>query len=327
LALIGFGPVLMVRGSVDLSKTHPVELGVLVALALIGVALVAWGVAALRRIPRPIRPRHLSATFRQFLVNIGLVAAITLFLLFKVGATTLRRDTAPDEHLFYLPGNAELRVLAGGYREALADLIWVSTVSYFGEHLLRGRRIDYLERYLEAVIALDPKFRRVYKWGGTVVMYNLRTITRASVEASTRVYEAGRRRFPNEWEFPFRIGINYYFELQTDDEAERKQLRRIGAKYVREASLLPGAPAYLAGLAAKMYSKWGQAELARAHLEEVLVTVKDPRVREYARTRLADMLKTTEETSSVERPLEAIAREQRKKYPFLGTDLYLVLKE
>lgn len=193
--------------------------------------------------------------------------------------------------------------------------------------MLRGRRIDYLERYLEAIIALDPRFRRVYKWGGTVVMYNLRNITRASVEASTRIYEAGRRRFPNDWEFPFRIGVNYYFEMQTDDEAERKQLRRIGAKHVREASLLPGAPAYLASLAAKMYSKWGQAELARAHLEEVLVTVKDPRIREYARARLAEMLKTTEETSSVERPYEAIAREQRKKYPFLGTDLFIVLKE
>ena len=67
-------------------------------------------------------------------------------------------------------------------------------------HLPNGRRVVIdakapLDRYLDAVIALDPQFRAVYRYAGTVMMYNLRRIARESIERSNHYLEQGYRKF------------------------------------------------------------------------------------------------------------------------------------
>jgi hypothetical protein len=72
-----------------------------------------------------------------------------------------------DQDVLYLPPARHLGPMSLGYREALADLIWIRAVIFAGDRV-GGTNHQWIMEYLEAIYSLAPGFRRPYAWGGVV---------------------------------------------------------------------------------------------------------------------------------------------------------------
>jgi hypothetical protein len=143
------------------------------------------------------------------------------------------------ERFLYLPDGEYLKIASLGYRELIADLLWIQSIQVMGEKKVSESSGRWLYRALDVITTLDPKFVRAYEAGGLAL-----TTLVVLPEESNRLLMKGMRHNPAEWKLPFLIGINYYYELYDDAKA---------AEYMAQASRLPGAPSSLATLAANLY--------------------------------------------------------------------------
>jgi hypothetical protein len=122
-------------------------------------------------------------------------------------------QTQSYEDLYYLPPSDSLVIGSLGYREALADLLWMKALVYYGEELLHRGEVRHLFRYGDAVLALDPEFRRVYRWVASSALYRTGNVSADDVYAAIRYLEVAARRFPDDGELAWDLGANYAFEL------------------------------------------------------------------------------------------------------------------
>ena len=139
----------------------------------------------------------------------------------------------------YLPNGEYLRIASLGYREVMADLLWIQAIQVMGERKVSEEAGRWLYRAFDVITTLDPKFVRAYEAGSLA----LTTIV-VLPEESNQLLEKGIRRNPDEWRLPFIMGINYYFEFYDDEKA---------AESIAAAARLPDAPAGLVPLAANLF--------------------------------------------------------------------------
>jgi hypothetical protein len=131
---------------------------------------------------------------------------------------------------------------------------------------------------VDVVTDLDPKFTLAYLAAGTVL-----GVWANRPEESIAILTKGMRHNPDAWELPFFIGYDYFYELCDPGSA---------AKYFRIASKLPGAPAYLPQLAARMTVEAGDPEAALEFLYRLYQQMPDVRAREVLERRIREV--TTE---------------------------------
>ncbi|HEV8320223.1 MAG TPA: hypothetical protein VG389_01320 [Myxococcota bacterium] len=260
-------------------------------------------------------------------VLVGLAAAAAgaaVLASARLEALETRTLLPPEPEAAPLVGRHVARMAALGYTDFAADLAWVQAVLYYGSHWVVGSDLRWLDHYIETTIDLDPSFRHVYQWAGVVTMYNARRITNRSVEASTFFLKRGYERFPDYWEFPFMIGFNYYFELQTKSPGQKKAWQRMGAEYFRAASLLEGAPSWLGLLAVSSLDKFAERRMAVLHLQELLDATDDPKLRRELERRLTAL---EDETTARERLRldAAFRRAHLAAFPYVPSALYGLL--
>jgi hypothetical protein len=235
-----------------------------------------------------------------------------------------RASMPPESDLLYLPRTEVMRAASLGHTELVADLVWVRAVVYAGEQIGHHGRMRWLDRYLETIVALDGAFKRPYKWAGVITMYNGRVITNEMVRGSNHYLSLAETHFPDDWEFPFMLGCNYLYELRTNDLAQKEEWRRKGAEYIRRAALLRGSPPWLPLLAATLYTRAGQDDVAIRHLEEVYASTEDPKIREQVKWKLMS-LKASSDARHIEE-LRARIDEGRKAWaPYAPVDLYILV--
>ena len=261
---------------------------------------------------------------RRAAIGLGGLGALALTIWAHAEATSRRSALPPEADLLYLPRAEVIRVAAIGHTELAADLVWVRAVIYSGEELAHRGRMQWLDRYLDTLLTLDPTFRRPYQWAGVVTMYNGRPITNEMVRASNRYLELGAARFPGDWEFPFMLGANYLSELKTDDPAQKAKWRRLAGEYIRRAASLGGGPSWLPLLAATLFSQEGATDLAIRHLEEVYASTEDPRVREDVRKRL-NQLRAATDADRIEKAHRVLEAGWRAWAPYAPVDLFVVV--
>ena len=262
--------------------------------------------------------------------RLALLLAAPLLLLATALAhrsASARRDAFPaDEDLVYLPRAGILKAASLGHPEAMADLVFLRTITYFGAQLTSTtKNFDWLDRHLDTVIALDPYFRASYRFGGQATMYNGRPITNHEVHSSIHFLEEGLKVFPSDWELAFMLGCNYMFELRTTDPRQKESWRRIGGEYIRRAAIAGGGPPWLATLAATIMSKEGETEAALRYLEEAYLTAPDDRTRdEVGRMLLA---KRRSSVASLTAARDSFVAAWQKTLPYAPPDLYVIVGE
>ncbi len=226
------------------------------------------------------------------------------------------------EDVYYLPPPDWLRVFSLGQREALAGLIWLRTLVYFGDELQRRGEVRHLYRYADAMLTLDPSFKRVYLWTASSAIYRTGHVTADDVRRSIDYLERAVRLFPDDGELAWMLGATYLYELpQHLPPDQREEPRRRGLEHLQVATRLGAGPPWLVLTTAKGLHKLGQREQEITHLQEVYDQISDPDVKAEIEARLTE-LRSSAFAEALRRTNAEIEASRLRDFPYLSRELY-----
>lgn len=249
------------------------------------------------------RSALMRSSWRMWLLTGGLIgilggAAIGTAVALEHGGPAMVGQT----DLSYLPKGEYLKVAVVGYRQLAADLIWLKALQHFG---VRQQTTEgYLRGYhaVDVLTDLDPRFAYAYQVAGTIL-----GVWADLPEESIAILKKGFRENPDVWQMPFYLGYDYYYELHDPATA---------AGYFRRAAELPGAPAYLPRLAARMTVEAGDPEAALEFLQRLYQQLRDDRLRDALVQRMKEVVAERDI-----RVLEEGVRRYRERYGRLPSNL------
>lgn len=221
------------------------------------------------------------------------VAALTLALGLAAGARGLGALAQDQRSRWpqtldppYAPAPASAPLLSLGYREAYADYLWVRVVTYFGGD---DDRASATRPLVEAIVALAPRFQRIYAWGGLAMSAMGTGATEADYRAAIAVLERGARLFPDDWRIPLYAGQIYVTNLRSTDPDQARADQAAGARWLERAVRIPGAPTNMATVAAGLRTRLGQQEQAIRDLRELILYTTDRDQRDKLVAKLAKL--------------------------------------
>lgn len=125
-----------------------------------------------------------------------------------------------------IPGLSALKLLSLGNPSALADILWLQTIQYFGSGNPYGTYAT-LGPLLNTITKLDPKFEYAYEFGLVVLPF---------MKQADMAITLGERA---QIELPGNGLLSYY--LATDYHLNKKDYRK-AAFYYEKAANEPGSP-------------------------------------------------------------------------------------
>ncbi len=165
---------------------------------------------------------------------------------------------------------------AFGFRNFLADVVWLQAVQVSANRRMTRGEFDRLYALLTVVANFDSKFDVPYIVGGLILGESP-----AHAREALSLLLRGRATHPGDWRFPFYIGYTHYFSLGNPLE---------GGRAMADASRLPGSPEYLPRLASRMLSEGHDPETAISLLTAMLSQEADEGRREILMKRLRDVV-------------------------------------
>lgn len=271
-------------------------------------------------------------------MNAGAVGA--LLALFAGGvawlqpslATTLH-DAKAREDVYLFPPPQELRAMTLGWTAAAADLVWAALHVQYGMHWSEKRAFPDLDRYVDALIVLEPDYEPLYLYVDTLLVYRPTKGDESDARKARAYLERGTRERPDDYKVWQHYGEFLAFLapawLSSDDE--RNEWRRDGAEALLRAVEL-GGDVSRAVPAARVLSKTRELRAqARDHLRRAYVMTDDPAERAEIAAKLseletgggADPGLVSRET--VERDMAYIDRRWARDYPFVARGTFLIL--
>lgn len=259
----------------------------------------------------------------------NLIASITALLLGGVllhlvgdSAREQRQRWPAEESYVTLPPPEAARWVYLGYNELAADITWSRLLVYYGQGFLGDSDLRYLGRFVDNIIALDPRFKKVYQW--SVYSVTVGVEQQPGIRHSIKILHRAMEEYPEDYEFFWLAGVRYYLNLKSDDEAERRRYKEKGAEYLEAAMEKPNAPKDLATQAASFRYRLGQVEQARTNLMQMIMTTDDEKAR-------AKMLRSFGRISDegvaeeLAQAAEQFAEIHHEHMPQVGPNLFVLL--
>ncbi len=262
------------------------------------------------------------------------------------GAILARSSTAQiydriltEEDRYYLPPATWLRAFAIGYNEAAADVLWATTLVYFGgkeNWIKRGSNSDepantavHTVNYLDLVTSLDPRFRGAYRSGGRLTLYHRGRITRQSVEMAIALLEKGLLNFPDDGEIAFNLGFLHYFEMipflpGPVSSPQKKRSRQKGVAILRRAAHMNDSPAYSSILSSTLMIREGLDNLVVEHLKAMLIHETNPSIRNSLEAQLRREIGKAAERD-IKHTRELLS-EWKREISYVPFDLFLLTR-
>ncbi len=257
---------------------------------------------------------------KKLLVVILVLAALAVCGAGRLRLHQLGAGQRPTfQEVFNLPPGRVLRQMDLGWHTLAASLLFLRANVYYGHHILSDEELPWLDSFTDALLELDPDFRAAYLWAALVSKFRRRlssSVPQGAIERSNEILERGRKRFPDDYRFPFRLAFNYYYDLGRLDEA---------LPYFEQASRLEGAPSWLSEKLSDLYNKKGQRDMAVRILKHLIATTDDPALSQGLRDRLLGYLELEESQALVEER-QAVLHAWQKDFPYIGFDLYLAIR-
>jgi tetratricopeptide (TPR) repeat protein len=253
------------------------------------------------------------------------VLLVAAALVVTAGARTWlqHRPATPQQaarEVLLVPPGELIRKLDLGYHTLAASLLFLRANLYYGEHLMTDEQLPWLSDFVDILLTVDPDFKAAYLWASLVTLYFRREIDVMPPEVVARanqILEKGMRRFPEDHQFPMRIGSNIYYELGEPERA---------LPYLQAAASLPGAPSSLQEKLVDIYSKQGQSNLARELMLQMLAGTESPELDQALRVRMS-RLATREERAQFEAFHRRLQHEWKERFGALPYDLFLLVRE
>lgn len=229
------------------------------------------------------------------------------------------------EDIYYLPPPTWLGVMSLGHREAFADLVWMKGLVYVGDEFREDGGMHNVFRYADAMITLDPDFRRAYEWTGVAGLYRPTESTREEIETTIEFLRLGVERFPSDGELKWDLGTTLMYELARHlDGEEEEAVRREATQQMVEAARLGAGPAYLALSNATQLLRQGEIDTAIRHLEEMYPLIDSEETQAAILSELS-RLRGAAEAEAVQAARESFANEWLDAYPWMPSALYMHL--
>lgn len=219
----------------------------------------------------------------------------------------------------YIPPNPTLWVRSGplavklamGFRNLVADVYWIRAVIYYGGRRLvttqqqgtaaRQTNFDLLYPLLDLVTTLDPHFKVAYRFGA-IFLTEAYPSGPGRPDLAIALLKRGVEKDAAKWEYMEDIGFVYYWWLRDFDQA---------ATWFKRASEQPGAPSWMAPLAATTLAEGGDRQSSRFLWMHLLQNTEIEWVRTNATLRL-QQLDAMDIIDELNRRVERfIARENR----------------
>ncbi len=255
------------------------------------------------------------ATLALFVTLLGLTA----WTRFEIKAMPAD-PTALAKEVLLLPPGAVIRQIDLGHHSLAADLLFIRANLYYGHHMHTDEQTPWLGDFIDSLLVVDPNFKKTYLWGAMVTIYFQRQVSsvpRARVDRANRILEKGMERFPDDPDFPARIGYNLHYEL-GDTAAS--------LPYFIQAASLPDAPAWLNEKILDLFNKQGRKAAAKDVLTSMVLSTSDPNLNRTLTARMA-FLMDEEEREQVESIRSRWQADWRRHYPYLNYDLFLLVRE
>lgn len=199
-----------------------------------------------------------------------------------------------------IPPPQDLKLMSFGYNETIADSLWLRTVQDFdlceARDIKDGKRVPHAKpgevreriickrgwvyQMIDTITELAPRFKAAHVYGATML-----SVVVDDIEGANLIFEKAIKRFPTDWTIPYAAAYHAIYETKDEKKA---------ADYLRLAGE-EGAPAWVYALAAKIYTKEGQAVLAKSILEDALAKSPDPESAERIEQRLKEVEQSLQE--------------------------------
>jgi len=185
-------------------------------------------------------------------------------------------------NLLYVRSPETMKRLALSYDSLLADIYWIRAVQHYGSTRLStdpDKRYDLLFPLLDLTTSLDERFNIAYYYGSTFLA-EMPPGGPGRPDLAIALLEKGLRAQPEKWEFAQWIGFVHYWWRQDYQQA---------AAWFSRAAQFPGAPIWMAPLAASTLAEGGSRQASRFMWEQIARTAEDEWFRNEARRRLQQL--------------------------------------
>jgi hypothetical protein len=207
-------------------------------------------------------------------------------------------DLAVEEERLYVNGNTAKR-LSLSFNGLIADWYWMRSLQYVGRKVLilpPGAMLDSLGKtnlkllpaLLDTATSLDPEFIEPYEYAAIV-------LPGSDVDAAIRLTKKGIAANPSSWRLYHHLGYIYWQQGDLGSAAETYD----------KGGQIPGAPAWMTAMKAKMIADGGGRATAREIYSRMYEGSTDEKVKDMAQRRLLQ-LDAFDQIDTLEKVLEAV---------------------
>jgi len=170
--------------------------------------------------------------------------------------------TRADRGAEFVPAPHVADAASLGFDALLADYYWLQAIQVVGaDHSVDEEAAFHLGKLIDVVTTLNPHVGHPYRFAAIWLTHNP-----DQVRTANRLLERAIEYHPNDWRNYFHLGFNQFYYLGEFEKA---------AASLEIAMDLPGAPAYLPRLVARLKSQEGDIDVAEVFLRQLLETTPD----------------------------------------------------
>jgi hypothetical protein len=237
-----------------------------------------------------------TETAFSLLVSLSLLFCLNRFV--APAAQARRAPTTLEQELAFYPSGRMLKPLASGFHNALADILWLRAIQYYGEHRKTDLVFDKAAHVFRVLTDLDPHFVEAYRFGALVVVEDAR-----DPKAGYALLRKGILENPDRWELPFDLAFHHFLRGEHG----------WAASYFRRAARLNPGNERVARFAAFAEKRRGGLDASEEMWEEILQTTENERFREAAEFALLGIQAARDTTALAEAAREF--RDRTGRFP------------
>jgi len=258
-----------------------------------------------------------------------LVLLVALAAIGTLRAPAMERyyEAQTYEDLYVLPPPNWLVVASLGHRSAMADLVWMKALVYVGNEFSARGHVANIYRYTDAIVALDPDFRRVYSWVASAALYRPQEVSTNEQMRVLSYLREGVRRFPDDGRLAWELGATLMYELAPLTQGEQRDaLRAEGLEHLAAATRLGAGHSWMVLSNASQLEALGRSDRAVAHLREMYATVQEESIRAEILARI-EALQSAADAEALQNEVVALERRREEQWPWLPGEFFILLGE
>ncbi len=152
--------------------------------------------------------------------------------------------------------------MAFGFNAILADYHWLQAVQVVGgDEPVDAKTARVVGRLIDVVTTLNPHVGHPYRFAAVWLNHDEELVRKGN-----QLLERAIQNHPKDWRNHFYLGFNHFFYLADYPAA---------ADAIEAAMNLPGSPAYLPRLVARLKSQTADIDVAEVFLRELLRSTQD----------------------------------------------------